>query len=130
YANAGVGLTVYVMPGPVGVGLVHRCCFLSRSRSELSPLSLHDALPISCVAGWPPSRSPCRCCSGWESTSCRCQCRRSRPSKRWRSEEHTSELQSLRHLVCRLLLEKKNSYSTHRNSISHAAEAHDGSRRA
>src|SRR5262245_62872090 len=27
---------------------------------------------------------------------------------RIRSEEHTSELQSLRHLVCRLLLEKKN----------------------
>src|ERR1039458_10789848 len=27
---------------------------------------------------------------------------------RHRSEEHTSELQSLRHLVCRLLLEKKN----------------------
>src|SRR5258705_10166975 len=27
---------------------------------------------------------------------------------RKRSEEHTSELQSLRHLVCRLLLEKKN----------------------
>src|SRR5258705_3380174 len=32
-----------------------------------------------------------------------------------RSEEHTSELQSLRHLVCRLLLEKKkNSYNHHR----------------
>src|SRR5205814_9727062 len=30
-----------------------------------------------------------------------------------RSEEHTSELQSLRHLVCRLLLEKKKTiYST------------------
>src|SRR5262245_65375292 len=29
------------------------------------------------------------------------------PEKK-RSEEHTSELQSLRHLVCRLLLEKKN----------------------
>src|SRR5205814_7435755 len=29
-----------------------------------------------------------------------------RPRER-RSEEHTSELQSLRHLVCRLLLEKK-----------------------
>src|SRR5205814_5214225 len=28
-----------------------------------------------------------------------------------RSEEHTSELQSLRHLVCRLLLEKKNQLS-------------------
>src|ERR1035441_6443248 len=27
--------------------------------------------------------------------------------RRFRSEEHTSELQSLRHLVCRLLLEKK-----------------------
>src|SRR5687767_15455904 len=26
---------------------------------------------------------------------------------RWRSEEHTSELQSLAYLVCRLLLEKK-----------------------
>src|SRR5205814_9875504 len=29
------------------------------------------------------------------------------PVPAWRSEEHTSELQSLRHLVCRLLLEKK-----------------------
>src|SRR5687767_15258691 len=29
-----------------------------------------------------------------------------------RSEEHTSELQSLAYLVCRLLLEKKNSNST------------------
>src|SRR5215831_6970280 len=29
------------------------------------------------------------------------------PAPRKRSEEHTSELQSLRHLVCRLLLEKK-----------------------
>src|SRR5258705_3489424 len=29
-----------------------------------------------------------------------------------RSEEHTSELQSLRHLVCRLLLEKKKIDST------------------
>src|SRR5690625_6896383 len=28
-------------------------------------------------------------------------------SLRWRSEEHTSELQSRGHLVCRLLLEKK-----------------------
>src|SRR3989442_5927382 len=29
------------------------------------------------------------------------------PGFRWRSEEHTSELQSRPHLVCRLLLEKK-----------------------
>src|SRR5258705_8404690 len=33
--------------------------------------------------------------------------KRIRFSKLPRSEEHTSELQSLRHLVCRLLLEKK-----------------------
>src|ERR1035438_10596214 len=31
----------------------------------------------------------------------------------YRSEEHTSELQSLRHLVCRLLLEKKNNTYCH-----------------
>src|SRR3712207_8298327 len=31
-----------------------------------------------------------------------------------RSEEHTSELQSRQYLVCRLLLEKKNSYCGHR----------------
>src|SRR5437899_9520737 len=31
---------------------------------------------------------------------------------RLRSEEHTSELQSLRHLVCRLLLEKKKIHRT------------------
>src|ERR1035438_10826487 len=29
-----------------------------------------------------------------------------------RSEEHTSELQSLRHLVCRLLLEKKKTHTS------------------
>src|SRR2546422_7763574 len=32
---------------------------------------------------------------------------RRRPMRRSRSEEHTSELQSRLHLVCRLLLEKK-----------------------
>src|SRR2546425_8843662 len=32
---------------------------------------------------------------------------RTRPSRAPRSEEHTSELQSLAYLVCRLLLEKK-----------------------
>src|SRR5256885_7576732 len=45
-----------------------------------------------------PSRrwtAPCSVCSCWW-----------RP---WRSEEHTSELQSPCNLVCRLLLEKKNS---------------------
>src|SRR5258705_6749620 len=36
----------------------------------------------------------------------------SQPREADRSEEHTSELQSLRHLVCRLLLEKKKPSST------------------
>src|SRR5258705_3385015 len=34
-----------------------------------------------------------------------------------RSEEHTSELQSLRHLVCRLLLEKKKNTTSHMPDI-------------
>src|SRR5262245_64824265 len=43
-----------------------------------------------------------------------------------RSEEHTSELQSLRHLVCRLLLEKKKKKITRKiyknaNSTQHGA---------
>src|SRR5262245_63424338 len=33
-----------------------------------------------------------------------------------RSEEHTSELQSLRHLVCRLLLEKKKKKNKHKTN--------------
>src|SRR2546429_3107719 len=35
-----------------------------------------------------------------------------------RSEEHTSELQSRLHLVCRLLLEKKKNHTTHTLSMS------------
>src|SRR5258708_12800967 len=35
----------------------------------------------------------------------------------WRSEEHTSELQSPDHLVCRLLLEKKNSQNQLTSSV-------------
>src|SRR5437899_8159729 len=34
-----------------------------------------------------------------------------------RSEEHTSELQSLRHIVCRLLLEKKKSIHLYHNIV-------------
>src|SRR2546422_7343430 len=43
--------------------------------------------------------------------------------RRSRSEEHTSELQSRLHLVCRLLLEKKkkNDYSHRRETTLHMA---------
>src|SRR3989442_9990234 len=49
---------------------------------------------------------------------------RPRASSRWshfrehtRSEEHTSELQSRPHLVCRLLLEKKKAHNQHTTSM-------------
>src|SRR5947199_8018768 len=41
--------------------------------------------------------------------------RRCVASRESRSEEHTSELQSLRHLVCRLLLEKKKKNTRHKH---------------
>src|SRR5438874_5493324 len=45
-----------------------------------------------------------------------------------RSEEHTSELQSRRDLVCRLLLEKKN--NEHRRGLAGEAAAQPAERRA
>src|SRR5687767_15278962 len=44
-----------------------------------------------------------------------CGPRRARPAAR--SEEHTSELQSLAYLVCRLLLEKKKQNKHHLDSL-------------
>src|SRR5438309_3091133 len=70
--------------------------------TETYTLSLHDALPISDqdVAGRRrharmTRRHSADCQPSWNS------------SRTSRSEEHTSELQSQFHLVCRLLLEKK-----------------------
>src|SRR5258708_29281230 len=40
------------------------------------------------------------------------------PTQRYRSEEHTSELQSPDHLVCRLLLEKKKNKIEDKNKSS------------
>src|SRR2546429_5332933 len=40
-------------------------------------------------------------------------------STQYRSEEHTSELQSRLHLVCRLLLEKKKQQITHTSTDKH-----------
>src|SRR3989442_5396143 len=71
--------------------------FNDTATTEIYTLSLHDALPIwllfdaEAVA---ESRAPARQ-------------HRDPEAGRLRSEEHTSELQSRPHLVCRLLLEKK-----------------------
>src|SRR5437899_5273664 len=61
-------------------------------------LSLHDALPISLL-------NPATL--AWASTGANKFDVYDEEGWTLRSEEHTSELQSLRHLVCRLLLEKK-----------------------
>src|SRR2546422_7396493 len=71
--------------------------FNDTATTEIYTLSLHDALPISLLES--PSRHRSRMVSKGES--------RGQSSQRQRSEEHTSELQSRLHLVCRLLLEKK-----------------------
>src|SRR5438045_9721886 len=80
--------------------------FTDPAPTEIYTLSLHDALPICSnaartLAPRPPGpavppRLAVRSEAGLSSRIAA------------RSEEHTSELQSLRHLVCRLLLEKKN----------------------
>src|SRR5438876_7467154 len=44
------------------------------------------------------------------------------PVVKWRSEEHTSELQSPVHLVCRLLLEKKKKKKKRQNNITNHRE--------
>src|SRR2546422_6763349 len=45
--------------------------------------------------------------SGWRASTPITRIQEKTEVKFWRSEEHTSELQSRLHLVCRLLLEKK-----------------------
>src|SRR2546429_7226231 len=52
-------------------------------------------------------RSPSASSTPRWSRSTRSSSPRTAGCSRWRSEEHTSELQSRLHLVCRLLLEKK-----------------------
>src|SRR5258708_17969015 len=84
--------------------------FNDPATTEIYPLSLLDALPIANRlvpraavrhSGHPSSTSRYRL----RASRCRyCSCSFAVFS---RSEEHTSELQSPDHLVCRLLLEKK-----------------------
>src|SRR5205085_9762305 len=91
------GLSPRALPGS-------RLCFLfflfhDAATTQIYTLSLHDALPIS-----PRSRWEHRC-----EFAPKLRLRKDESLPRERSEEHTSELQSQSNLVCRLLLEKKNS---------------------
>src|SRR2546425_4324745 len=62
---------------------------------------------VAWLVRWPPDRrwrSPGQP-NAWVAASTECEA--SDVGAWWRSQEHTSELQSLAYLVCRLLLEKK-----------------------
>src|SRR2546425_8924221 len=84
--------------------------FNDTATTEIYTLSLHDALPI-CSRRRRRSKSACSRRSRARSPPvARTAC--AAPSSRCRSEEHTSELQSLAYLVCRLLLEKKKNMQT------------------
>src|SRR5437870_6116821 len=72
--------------------------------TEIYTLSLHDALPISRQHRNVARRS-------------RRFCRTADAMVKRRSEEHTSELQSRGHLVCRLLLEKKKKKKKKNNNM-------------
>src|SRR5262249_62179879 len=93
--------------------------FNDPATTEIYTLSLHDALPISsafavsCQRGAGVGRV-----SGAGSNA-----------SAIRSEEHTSELQSLTNLVCRLLLEKKKKKLRVDGSLrrhEHATASHNG----
>src|SRR2546429_8442876 len=78
--------------------------FNDTATTEIYTLSLHDALPISlalrtAAAAMALSKTPL------SATAMRALMVHN--ADHARSEEHTSELQSRLHLVCRLLLEKK-----------------------
>src|SRR2546425_4687454 len=72
--------------------------FNDTATTEIYTLSLHDALPISHRADTAHRQRWLQHHAG------------GRVRARGRSEEHTSELQSLAYLVCRLLLEKKKAF--------------------
>src|SRR5687767_995279 len=84
----------YLLPQTVA------CFFFNdTATTEIYTLSLHDALPI---LSWNGTESISCCPATAMPTSVPGSC-----TAVARSEEHTSELQSLAYLVCRLLLEKK-----------------------
>src|SRR2546429_5200927 len=102
--------------------------FNDTATTEIYTLSLHDALPISplhllhTVLTRLTFRQLEYCVAAGEFGSIAEAANRihvSPSSISSRSEEHTSELQSRLHLVCRLLLEKKNREPTSIVTASH-----------
>src|SRR5258705_5155703 len=86
--------------------------FNDTATTEIYTLSLHDALPISTHTTWTDTTTASYLYPQkfLEDEAGDHRENEEQPDPVYlddRSEEHTSELQSLRHLVCRLLLEKK-----------------------
>src|SRR5947208_8135417 len=95
--------------------------FNDTSTTEIYTLSLHDALPISSVHDdW---SAPVNLGAPVNSQFAEFHPNGSFDGRTTRSEEHTSELQSPDHLVCRLLLEKKKSPMTPDNVKSEKTTA-------
>src|SRR2546422_1913163 len=84
--------------------------FNDTATTEIYTLSLHDALPISGAGDRAAHAADSRGVPAAPAASLRAGALH---PARSRSEEHTSELQSRLHLVCRLLLEKKKKRLTH-----------------
>src|SRR2546422_5176245 len=84
--------------------------FNDTATTEIYTLSLHDALPISLPECRRARQTRQNQANGLTVGKPERMFRATLPDKllSLRSEEHTSELQSRLHLVCRLLLEKKN----------------------
>src|SRR2546429_6548806 len=78
--------------------------FNDTATTEIYTLSLHDALPISVAFTPDNTRLAAWTASPNQTTLWRLA---DGAVMQFRSEEHTSELQSRLHLVCRLRLEKK-----------------------
>src|SRR2546425_8512481 len=89
--------------------------FNDTATTEIYTLSLHDALPISECAVDVPIADRGRRGSGTERPVPSRRCLAGEGELLRRSEEHTSELQSLAYLVCRLLLEKKKKKKINKN---------------
>src|SRR5438876_7394761 len=99
---------------------IHNSFFFNETATpEIYTLSLHDALPI-CMDVLAVFDATTRAVSRartdhrpyfLEAMTYRYRTHSMADAGRYRSEEHTSELQSPVHLVCRLLLEKKKTRS-------------------
>src|SRR5258708_28223662 len=89
--------------------------FNDTATTEIYTLSLHDALPIYTL----PAETVAFAIQeiSIREMSIGMILEWKFPGWRKRSEEHTSELQSPDHLVCRLLLEKKKKHITHYTCI-------------